>query len=115
MNINISMTGLDAVMKDFSVAGVKAQVKADKIAETYARKMANEAAALSPKDTHDLELNLLASPERVATGVWQYGGTLAYTRRQEYEHSTNKGFIRRSSWNNREAYRNALKREVLKF
>lgn len=113
--INISVKGLDEVMKDFSLAGLKAQGNADKVTETYTRKMANEAAAMAPVDSSDLINNLLASPHRMSAGVWEFGGTLPYTRRQEYEHKTKKGFIRKATWNNREAYREAIKRVVTKL
>lgn len=113
--INISVKGLDSVMKDFSEAGRKAQDNADKVTETYARKMANEGADMAPVDTGDLRANLLASPRRLKTATWEFGGTLAYTRRQEYEHATKKGFIRKAVWRNRNDYREKLRKEVSKF
>lgn len=112
--INISVQGLDKVMKDFSLAGIKAQGNADKVTETYARKMANEAGKNAPVDTGNLRTNLIASPYRLKAGTWQFGGTLPYSRRQEYEHRTKKGFIRKAVWNNRTPYRDAIKREVTK-
>ena len=113
--INISVQGLDSVMKDFSLAGIKAQGAADKVTETYTRKMANNSADMAPVKSGDLRADLLASPRRLQPGTWQYGGTLPYTRRQEYEHASKKGFIRKSVYNNRNDYREALKREVSKF
>lgn len=92
--------------------GAKARVTADKVSEKYARKMANESAGMAPVDSGDLRANLQASPRRLAPGTWEYGGTLPYTRRQEYEHKTRKGFIRKSVWNNRNDYREELRREV---
>lgn len=111
----MKVSGLDAVMKDFSLAGIKAQGNADKVTETYVRKMANESAGMAPVDTSDLRNNLLASPYRLSPAAWQFGGTLPYTRRQEYEHATKKGFIRKAVWNNRTDYRVALKRELVKW
>src|SRR5690554_5287243 len=102
-------------MKDFSAAGIKAQGNADKVTETYTRKMANDSAAMAPVDTGDLRANIVASPHRLEPAVWEYGGTLPYARRQEYEHKSKKGFIRKSVWKNRNDYREALKREVSKL
>lgn len=113
--ININVQGLDSVMKDFSLASIKSKGVADKVTETYTRKMANNSADMAPVDTGDLRADLLASPRRLHLGMWQYGGTLPYTRRQEYEHASKKGFIRKSIYNNRNDYREALKREVSKF
>lgn len=115
MNLKTSIKGLDAVMNDFSVAGIKAQGRADKVTEAYTRKMANEAGGYAPVDTGDLRANLIASPHRLAPASWQFGGTLAYTRRQEYENKTKKGFIRKAVWNNRTAYRERLREEIERF
>ena len=115
MNLKTSVKGLDAVMKDFSLAGLKAQGRADKVTETYTRKMANEAGGYAPVDTGDLRANLIASPHRLAPASWQFGGTLAYTRRQEYENKTKKGFIRRAVWDNRTPYRERLREEIARF
>lgn len=111
--INVSIKGLDKVMNDFSVKGIKAQGTADKVSEKYARLMANESGANAPKDSGDMRADIIASPRRLSVGTWEFGGRLAYTRRQEYEHATKKGFIRKSVWNNREAYRNELRKEVI--
>src|SRR5690625_3003683 len=115
MRMNVNVSGLDKVMKDFSLAGIKAQGNADKVTETYTRKMANEAGKQAPVDTGDLRANLIASPHRLAPASWQFGGTLPYTRRQEYEHRTKKGFIRKAVWNNRTAYRERLREEIERF
>lgn len=114
MRMNVKVSGLDSVMKDFSLAGIKAQGNADKVTETYTRKMANESADMAPVKSGDLRTNLIASPYRLKAGTWQFGGTLPYTRRQEYEHKSKKGFIRKAVWNNRTPYREALRREVTK-
>ena len=112
--INISVIGLDKVMKDLSERGRKAQEKADRITEKYTRKMANEAGKAAPVKSGDLRANVIASPRRLKVGLWEFGGTLAYARRQEYEHKSHKGFIRKAVWNNRQAYRDELRKEVIK-
>lgn len=114
MRVNVKVQGIDKVMNDFTQRGLAAQYRADKVTESYTRKMANEAGANAPVDTGDMRANILASPRRVTNAVWEFGGTLAYTRRQEYEHSTKRGFIRKAVWKNRNDYRSALKREVTK-
>src|SRR5699024_9102200 len=115
MRLNVGIKGLDSVMKDFSLAGIKAQGNADKVTETYTRKMANVSVKNAPVKSGDLRANLASSPHRIAPASWQFGGTLPYTRRQEYEHKTRKGFIRKAVWKNRNDYREALKREVSKL
>lgn len=114
MKLSGGISGINKVMTDFSRKGLVAQFKADKVTETYARKMANESAGIAPVDTGDLRASISASPRKVKTAEWEYGSDLAYARVNEYENPTNKGFIRKSVWNNRTPYREALKREVTK-
>lgn len=115
MNINIKALGVKEIEKMFGQKAKDAIANSDKVTETYTRKMANEAAANAPVRDNILAPALAASPEKLKDGVWQFGSNgVEYTRRQEYEHPTKKGFIRKSVWNNREAYREAVKREVSK-
>lgn len=115
MNIHVKVDGLDDLMKKFSLAGLKAQGNADKVTETYTRKMANEAGAAAPVLDNLLRPNLIASPRRIGPALWEFGGTLEYTRIQEYEHATKKGFIRKAVWNNRQDYRERLAKEVAQW
>src|SRR5690625_7529504 len=108
--MNVNVKGLDGVMKDFSLAGIKAQGNADKVTETYTRKMANDSAGMAPVKSGDLRACLAASPRRLKPAVWEYGGTLPYSRRQAYGHKTKKGSIRKSVWKNRNDCREALMR-----
>lgn len=108
------MKGLDKVMKDFSERGQQAQIKADRVTETYARKMANEAGSNAPVLTGALRANIISSPRRMGQAQWEFGGTLPYARLQEYENMTRKGFIRQSVWSNSNYYKDALRREVFK-
>src|SRR5690606_9785700 len=114
MNINIKVKGLDKVMNDFSLRGVQAQYRVDKVTEAYTRKMTNEAAKAAPVKTGNLRANLLASPRRLQIGTWEFGGTLPYTRRQEYEHKTKRGFIRKEIGRNEKIYRPGLSGRIRK-
>lgn len=114
MKINISVKGINEVMKDFSIKGIQAQERAENVTETYARKMANDSAGMAPVKSGDLRASIAASPRRIKLAVWEYGSHLPYARRQEYEHASKKGFIRKSVWKNRNDYREALKREIAK-
>lgn len=116
MKINVNVTGVDALTKKIEgVAGQKALDNADKITETYTRKMANEAGKNAPVKDNVLRPSIIASPRRIKLGTWEFGSTLPYARRQEYEHSTHKGFIRKSVWDNRTPYRDALRKGFTKW
>ena len=115
MKLNVKVTGLDDVLRKLDKQlGQQAVDDLDKITEAYARKMANESAEMAPiKD--GLLRNSIASSPQVSdddTHVWEYGSNLPYATRQEYEHKTNKGFVRKAVWNNREKYRAAIKKRI---
>lgn len=113
MKLNVKITGIDDLVNMFDKAGSTAALKnAEKVTETYTRKMANEAAAMAPKKDYFLTNSIASSPEPIEKGVWSYGSNLPYANRQEYEHISSKGFFRRSMWNNRQDYRNALQRII---
>ena len=99
-------------MRGFDLKAAKAQGTADRVTEKYTRKMANEAGKNAPVKDNVLRPNIIASPRRIEKGTWEFGGTVDYARRQEYEHKTKKGFIRKAVWNNREPYRKELRKEM---
>lgn len=115
MRVIFDIQGADDLMKRFKGAERKLQKKVDMVTETYARKMANESGRAAPVLSGDLRTNIIASPNKLGPGLWEYGGTLPYTVRQEYEHKGNKGFIRRIVWNNKNAYKSAILREAGKL
>ena len=114
MNLNVSVEGIDAVLKHFErLAGAEMAEEIDKVSETYARKMAKESAAKAPIKDGTLRGSIAASPQPGdKLGEWTYGSDLPYARRQEYEHATNKAFIREVVWNNREKFRDAVLKRV---
>ena len=114
MKMNVKVQGVDKVINSFTLRGTKARMRADKVTETYTRKMANESTEMAPVKTGDLRASIAASPEKLDDALWQYGSDLPYAVIQEYTHATKKGFIRKAVWNNRTPYREALRREVTK-
>lgn len=114
MKITTKAVGVKEVLKrfeNFYDAGTEKAV-GDTV-ETYARKMAADAAGNAPILDGFLKGSLASSPEAESITVWTFGSDLPYARRQEYEHATKKAFVRRSIWTNRAAYRAALKRRII--
>lgn len=112
---NVTVKGLDEVIRKLDKQlGQQAVDDIDKITEAYARKMAEESAGMAPIKDSFLKNSIAASPQPSddELHVWEYGSNLPYATRQEYEHKTNKGFIRKSVWNNREKYRNAVLKRI---
>lgn len=111
---NVRVEGLDKVMNSFIKRASTAADNADKVTETYTRKMANESSEQAPYKTGALRSDVAASPRRIRKGTWEYGSRLPYARKQEYEHASRRGFIRKVVWRNRTPYREAIKRELSK-
>lgn len=110
---SVNVKGIDAVLKKFDgLSGSKIEGEIEKVTETYARKMANDSAAIAPRLTGQLRNSITASPKKVRRGVWQWGSNLAYAQRQEYENASHKGFVRKTVWANREAYREAVRKRI---
>jgi len=117
VKLNTKVLGVADVLKRLdAVAGKEALQDVDAITETYARKMANESAEMAPVRDGFLKNSIASSPEQAPDDphAWQYGSNLPYAQRQEYEHRTHKGFIRKSVWNNRELYREAVRKRITK-
>lgn len=108
-NNSITISGLGQTIQLLQTLGVGAQGDLDGITETYARKMSEESAALAPIDTSALKNSIAASPQPTDNvHVWEWGSNLPYAVKMEYTHATNKAFIRKAVWNNREKYRKAV-------
>lgn len=115
MKLNVSVKGLDDVLRKLEKQlGKEAEGDLDKITEAYARKMAAEAAEMAPLKDGFLKNSIASSPQQSDDDIhtWEYGSNLPYATRQEYEHKSRKGFIRKSVWNNREKYRAAIKKRI---
>lgn len=109
-NFNVSVSGLQDVLRALDSSSLERDI--DRITETYARKMANEAAQNAPVDTGRLRNSFPPSVQKESPGVWSFGSDLPYATRQEYEHRTKKGFVRKAVWNNREPYRNKIRQRL---
>lgn len=108
---NISVSGLDETLQMLNDEIATHEV--GRVTETYARKIANDSANNAPVDTGALKGSLSSSPEQEEETVWTVGSDLPYALRQEYEHASKKGFVRKAVWNNRDPYRNKIA-EVLR-
>lgn len=114
---SVDVKGLDDVLRMLEKQlGQQAVDDIDKITEAYARKMAAESAEMAPVAAvrgGRLRNSIAGSAQPSdELHVWEYGSDLPYATRQEYEHKTNKGFMRKSVWNNREKYRAAIKKRI---
>jgi hypothetical protein len=103
---NVNVSGLNDVLRMLDDGPVKTDL--DRITEAYTRKMANETAQAAPVDTGKLKNSFPPSVRKEGDVSWSYGSDVPYAKKQEYEHRTKKGFVRKTVWNNRELYRNKI-------
>jgi hypothetical protein len=100
---SVSVTGVQSVLRRFGNRGAQQLTQEiDEVTERAVRTMANEAATNAPVKTGKLAASIPPSVEKVGEMDWQFGSDVEYATRQEYEHSTKKGFLRRAVWDNRE-------------
>lgn len=111
---HFKVTGVQKTIKT-KFNDIKLEQDIDKITEAYVRKIANDAAEKAPILTGLLKNTLISGVRRSPIdriGVWEIIAGTDYTVRQEYEHKTNKGFIRRSVWDNEPAYKHAIEKRI---
>lgn len=116
MKFNVKVSGIDKVLRKLDRhMGDEAVSDVDKITEAYARKMANESSEMAPVKDGLLKNSIASSPQPSdELHVWEYGSNLPYATKQEYTHPTQKAFIRKPVWNNREKYRDAVLKRITK-
>lgn len=116
MRLSAQVTGIKETLARLEKQlGKDAVSDVDKITETYARKMSADSARFAPILDGFLRGSIASSPEPDRQpNIWRWGSNLPYARRQEYEHSTNKAFIRRAIWDNEKGYRDAVIRRITK-
>lgn len=112
-SMNVRVTGVEEVLRRIGEQGARAMAhEIDQVTERTVRTMANEAATNAPVKTGKLVASIPPSVEKVGEMKWQFGSDVEYATRQEYEHATKKGFLRKAVWNNREQFRQDV-REVI--
>lgn len=112
MNYRLEIKGANEIINKLAKKSEQAFEASDKITEAYARKMANDSAGMAPVDKGALQASIASSPKKLGPALWQYGSDLPYARRQEYEHKSKKGFIRKSVYTNESQYIERLKKEL---
>ncbi len=108
--IDLNIRGINDVIRALDPERITQDL--DRITEAYTRKMANETAEAAPRDTGRLANSFPASVEKESECVWTYGSDLPYATRQEYEHRTKKGFVRKTVWTNRNPYREKIRERI---
>lgn len=84
----------------------------DRDVETTTLTAINEARANSPYKTGNLrrQIQLITQDTKPMSRSW--GGFAEYTARQEYEHRSKRGFMRRAQWNARANLRDAIQQTI---
>jgi hypothetical protein len=111
--VKTNVTGLEEVLRKIGAEGAAKLInEVDEVVERVTLEMINEAKDEAPIDTGRLKNSIhLYGRQKKLSRV--FGSDLEYATRQEYEHSTKKGFFRKAIWNNRTQLRDDV-REVIK-
>ena len=107
---HIRITGVDAVLRALGQAGAEALAdEIDGIVERKVLEMINDARTMAPRDTGQLVNSIDMVDQETKPMKRTFGSDLPYATRQEYEHATKKGFMRKAIWNNRTPLRDEIK------
>lgn len=109
----IKVVGVEEVLRKIGKRGAKDLVEElDELTERAARTIANEAADNAPYKSGKLANSIPPSVEKERDMQWIIGSDVEYATRQEYEHSTKKGFFRKALWNGRDPFRQDIRKAI---
>lgn len=105
----IRVTGLDEVLESLGERGGKRLAEEiDGIVEQVVFEMINDARTMTPRDTGKLANSIDMVDQDTKPMERTFGSDVPYATRQEYEHATQKGFMRKAVWNNRTYLRDEI-------
>lgn len=112
--LRIRVDGVREVLESLGSAGARQLAQElDAITEYNTREMAKAAHDGAPHLTGKLKGGIMASVNKVGEAHWEFGdGGVEYSRRQEYEHASKKGFFRKAVWNGRGQFRDDINRKL---
>ncbi|EOW9526580.1 hypothetical protein ACO11K_000161 [Bacillus cytotoxicus] len=102
MRITTNTRGLDSLLRRLDPSKYERAIAP--VVEKHARLQANTAANRAPVDSGLLSNSIQSSPKQLSKLNWSYGANVPYAQRQEYEHRTKKGFIRKTVFEGRKAF-----------
>lgn len=82
------------------------------VVERHVRLQANTAANRAPVNSGLLSNSIQSSPKQITKLKWEYGTDVVYARKQEYEHKTKKGFIRKTVFEGRQSFRGHIRNAI---
>jgi hypothetical protein len=106
----IRITGVDEVLRSLGQVGAQRLAEEiDGIVERNVLTMVNDARTGAPRDTGKLANSIDIVDQETKPMERTFGSDLPYAARQEYEHASKKGFMRKAIWNNRTPLRDEIK------
>lgn len=107
--IKITVTGVDAVIKRVGDPTTLIS-RLEEATDYVALRSINKAQERAPY-LHGILRGSIAVLRR-ETMVREIGAQVDYARRQEYEHATRAGYMRRTAWEARTEYRNEVRKVI---
>lgn len=108
------VTGVNEVLRKLGTDGARELTNdLDRVVEINALKIVNEAKKNAPRRDGLLKnsINIYGKKVKLMRTI---GSDRPYARRQEYEHTTKKGYFRKALWNGREPFRKDIQDAIKK-
>ena len=96
MKITVGLIGLNDVQAKIRSLPAKAKTELDGVVEKRTLLMVNESRERAPKLSGKLANSIDIIPSETRPMTRGYGTNVEYARRQEFEHKTHKGYMRKT-------------------
>lgn len=112
IHLRIQVRGVEDVIRRAGLKRARLVREIDMDVEVTTFEAVNMARNGAPVLTGKLQEGIQILPQytKVLSRTW--GGLAEYTRRQEYEHKSKKGFMRRAQWQARSVLRERVRRTI---
>jgi len=112
MRIRVNLTGLNEVLANLEQIASDVPNEVDEAVERTALQMVNTSRQEAPRLTGRLANSIDIFPQDTKQGERTWGSDVEYARRQEYEHRTKSGYIRRSVTKHEGTFKTELENAV---
>lgn len=111
-HLQVSVKGVDRAIKEAGFKKKRMIQRLEKDVEVTTLEAINDARSNAPRLTGQLIRSIKEIKREREYLSRTYGAGVPYARRQEYEHKTKRGFMRKSAWNARRSLRKRVRKTI---
>jgi len=115
LRVRVEVRGIDEAIRRTKKAREQLLREIDIDVEVTTLETINKARDAAPILTGKLKEGIQIIPQDTKPLSRTWGGLAEYTRRQEYEHKTKKGFMRKAQWAARTALRERVRQTIARI